>query len=124
MDEQQRIKRLQRSWAESKGLRFNAEGYLPNVEANLRRPQSPSTRVDFSKGAGSELARNMRAVHSSSALVANFFDFWSSKDKGSLLSAMGLNEGTAESLRFEMRFPTGLRGTPPHLDVSMSWLVA
>ena len=101
MDEQQKIKRLQRSWAASKELKFDSEGYLPDVEVNLRNPLSPSARADFSKGAGSELARHMRALHSSSALVANFFDFWTNREKGPLLATLGVNEERVESLRFE-----------------------
>ena len=123
MDEQQRIKCLQRSWAASKGLKFDSEGYLPDVESNLRTPLSPCARADFSKGAGSELARNMRALHSSSALVANYFDFWTNRDKGPLLAALGVDEERVESLRFERRFPTGLRGTPPHADVTLALAV-
>ena len=123
MDEQQRIKRLQRSWAAPKGLKFDSEGYLPDVESNLRTPLSPCARADFSKGAGSELARNMRALHSSPALVANYFDFWTNRAKGPLLAALGVGEERVESLRFERRFPTGLRGTPPHVDVTLALAV-
>ena len=119
MNEQQRVRHLQRSWAEAKGLRFDSEGYLPDVESNLRRPLSPTASADFSKGAGSEPARKMRALHSSSALLANFFDFWTGRDRSTLLAAMGIAGETVDSLRFERRFPTGLRGTPPHLDVTL-----
>lgn len=117
MNELQSIKHMQRAWAASREMKFSAEGYLSDVEANLRKPLSPSAKTDFSRGAGSELASHMRALHSSSALVANFFDFWTNRDKGPLMGALGIGEAITESLRFERRFPTGLRGTPPHLDV-------
>ena len=33
----------------------------------------------------------MRALHSSSALAVNFFDYWTNKDKSPLLSALGID---------------------------------
>ena len=91
------------------------------MESNLLRPLSPSARGGFEKGAGSELAGNMRALHSSSALVANFFDYWTDREKSPLLSAMGICPDGGESLDFEVLFPTGLGGTPPHLDVALTF---
>ena len=71
------------------------------------------------RGGGSELAGHMKALHSSSALVANFFDYWTDRDSTPLLAALETDAGKAESLNFEARFPTGLGGTPPHLDVEI-----
>lgn len=62
----------------------------------------------------------MKALHSSSALVANFFDYWTGRDKNGLLYGLGIDAYNAESLEFEAKFPTGLGGTPPHLDVAMT----
>ena len=62
----------------------------------------------------------MKALHSSSTLVANFFDYWTDRDKNSLLSALEIDTCNAESLEFEAKFPTGLGGTPPHLDVAIT----
>ena len=61
----------------------------------------------------------MRTLHSSSALAAKFSDFWTNRDKDPLLTAIGIDGETPEPLRFERRFPTGLKGTPPHLDVTL-----
>ena len=61
----------------------------------------------------------MRALHSSSALAANLFDYWTERDKSPLLAALGVDAKGETSLDFEARFPTGLGGTPPHLDVAM-----
>lgn len=105
------------------GVPFDSGGYVDDVEVNLRRPLSAAAREAFEKGAGSELARHMRALHSSSALVVNFFDHWSCGDKDPLLSALGISGKVADRLEFEARFPTGLGGTPPHLDVVI-WLLS
>lgn len=60
----------------------------------------------------------MRALHSSSALVANFFDYWTERDTAPLLTALGIGVRQVDSMEFEARFPTGLKGAPPHLDVA------
>ena len=111
----------QRAWAMENAVPFDSRGYVDDVEMNLRTPLSAAAREAFEKGAGSELNKHMRALHSSSALVANFFDYWTSRDKTPLLHAFGTSSKTADLLEFEARFPTGLGGTPPHLDVVM-WL--
>ncbi len=120
MNPHEEIRLLQKAWAKSKGLSFDSRGYVPDVETNLRRPLSGRARQAFGKGAGSELAGHMKALHSSSALVANFFDYWTNKDSTILLAAMEIDSGKGESLNFEAQFPTGLGGTPPHLDVAIA----
>ena len=72
------------------------------------------------RGAGSELKGHMKALHSSSALVANFFDYWTDRPKAPLLSALGIDADGIQSLDFEARFPTGLGRIPPHLDLAIS----
>ncbi len=62
----------------------------------------------------------MRALHSSSALAVNIFDYWTDRNKVPILSALGIEPGGGASLCFEAQFPTGLGGTPPHLDVAIT----
>lgn len=119
MNRNQKIRLLQKAWAESRGLTVDPKGYVPDVEANLWRPLSARARQGFGRGAGSELSGHMKALHSSSALVVNFFDYWTERDSAPLLAALEVEAGGAESLDFEAQFPTGLGGTPPHLDVAM-----
>ena len=121
MEDARAVRDGQRSWALENGVPFDSRGYVDDVEMNLRTPLSAAALQAFEKGAGSELAKHMRALHSSAALVANFFDYWTSRDKASLLSAFGISGKEEDLLEFEARFPTGLGGTPPHLDVVM-WL--
>ena len=54
------------------------------------------------------------------ALVVNLFDHWTDRERSPLLSALGLDPAVDVALDFEARFPTGLGGTPPHLDISIS----
>jgi hypothetical protein len=119
MNPNQKIRLLQKAWAESRGLSVDPKGYVPDVGDNLRRPLSTRARQGFGRGAGSELSGHMKALHSSSALVVNFFDYWTERDSAPLLAALEVDAGGAESLDFEAQFPTGLDGTPPHLDVAM-----
>lgn len=101
-------------------MAFSPGGYVTGVEANLYRPLSDRAKLAFEAGAGSELRGHMRALHSSSALVANFVDYWTDRDMTPLLLALGIEPDGEMSLDFEVQFHTGLRGTPPHLDVAIS----
>ena len=105
----------------TKNIPIDSPGRVRDVASNLLRPLSPIAHRAFEKGAGSELAGNMRALHSSSALVANFFDYWTDREMAPLLSAMGICPEGEGSLDYEVPFPTGLRGTPPHLDVALAF---
>ena len=121
MEEARAVRDGQRAWATENGVPFDSRGYVDDVEMNLRTPLSAAAQEAYERGARSELARHMRALHSSSALVVNLFDYWSCRDKDPLLSALGISGKVADRLEFEARFPTGLGGTPPHLDVVI-WL--
>ena len=120
MNTVQDIKDTQCNWARWKGIPFDSKGYVRQVEANLYRPLSSRARRGYERGAGAELRGNMRALHSSSALAVNFFDHWTDRDKSPLLSALGISPAGDVALDFEARFPTGLGGIPPHLDVSIT----
>ena len=115
------VREKQKSWAMANGVPFDSRARVPVVDLNLRAPLSSAARVAFERGAGSELAGPMRALHSSSALAANFFDYSTHRENAPLLSALGVDSKNVDSLEFEARFPTGLGGTPPHLDVAI-WL--
>lgn len=124
----------QARWARGHGARPDDSGYLPGVADNLFAPLSAVTDKEFRASAGSELdGRNgepakMRALHSSSALVCNVFDYWRVADIGAIARALGIPEQIA-GFRFEAQLPTGLAGTPPTLDLlleataSRAWAV-
>ena len=117
---EQEVKEAQRDWAKSKGIAFNSRGYVRDVEDNLYQPLSNRARLAFEKGAGSELSGHMKAPHSSSALAVNFFDYWTNRDKSPIVSALGIASDAENVLDFEAQFPTGLGGTPPHLDIAIT----
>lgn len=112
----------QRHWAEQRGLHPDIDAYLPTIIQNLFAPLSATTEAEFRTGAGNELtdrpgeAAKMRAVHSSSALVCNVFDCWRNADTGAISRALGISDSLTD-FHFEARLPTGLRGTPPTLDL-------
>ena len=96
---------------------------MASCEENLLQPLSPTSKAEFEQGSGSELQdkakspAKMRAVHSSSALAVNAFDYWSGEPNTRLLAALGLTEESDAVIRFEGQYPTGLPGNPPNLDV-------
>lgn len=124
MSARSELLKQQRNWADATGLSPDARGYVPNVNTNLYRALSPIAKQGFKNGSGNELEdRNgrpakMRALHSSSALVVNVFDYWAVRDTGPLMKALGLKKAQLP-LRFEAQFPTNLEGSPPNLDLAI-----
>lgn len=97
-------------------VRKRAANFVPGITAELYEDE-------YRQGAGSELeweARNGRkcppkinAAYSSSALVVNSFAPW----KLHLHDLELCGYSAFLSLHFETKTPTGLGGTPPHLDL-------
>lgn len=119
----QLVRRQQKNWSEGRGVPADSSGYTQTLEDNLFIPLSPTTRAEFSAGDGGELGEagergKMQALHSSSALSCNVFEYWRARDAAPLAHAVGIDEGI-ESITFERKFPTGLRGNPPNLDVCL-----
>ena len=109
----------QRLWAVKAGHTPDSRGYLRAIEENLWTPMSSRTRAAFQNGSGAELKSKMRALHSSSALAVNFFDYWSRGDAKPLADALGLPSAIA-AIEFEAQQPTGLDGNPPNLDLCLT----
>lgn len=114
------LERRQRRWAEQAGIEIDAAGFVRDEAANLRVPLSAAAQLGFERGseraARRTLPARMRALHSSAALVANVFDYWTGRDAAPLTRALGLGTNSA-SLAFEEPLPTGLEGDPPAADV-------
>lgn len=118
------VRNDQRNWAQSRGLTVDSAGYTGTLEENLFRPIGAETLADFTEGDGGELGEpcrrgKMQALHSSSALACNVFDYWRGRDSSVLARAFGLDEGIA-SIAFERKYPTGLGGMAPNLDVVLT----
>lgn len=109
----------QRTWA---GAAADARGYMPSVEENLCQPLSSAAVLAFQEADGGELEEmphrpaKMRALLSSAALAVNIFDYWTARERHPLQRALSLAEPIT-GVTFERRFPTGLRGKSPNLDV-------
>jgi len=77
----QAIKNKRLKWAATQGLNVDEKGYTCRLEDNLYTPFSEQTEQEFRKGKGDELGVDgkpgkMQALHSSSTLVVNVFEYW------------------------------------------------
>lgn len=116
----------QMGWASSRDLDVDTRGYVASVEDNVLQPLSEAARAGMEGGSGSELSdrtgqpAKLRALHSSAALALNVFDYWvSTSDRSALRRALGL-QSEIVGIEFERHFRTGLGGTPPNLDVTLT----
>jgi hypothetical protein len=116
------IKARQRTWASRNGRTVDADGYCTCADDNMVGCRlSDAAQRDFSRGDGTELGVNggrgkIQALHSSSALACNWFDYWRGRDLMPLSRAFGIRVPFT-SLSLEQKFPTGLGGIGPNLDV-------
>jgi len=113
----------QQDWASQQGIKFNKDGYTLSLNNNLFLPLSARTKAEFESGKGDELGSEgkrgkMQALHSSSALVINVFEYWRNHNVNSIAKACGAPEGMTK-MRFEQIYPTPLGGIPPHLDIEL-----
>ena len=114
------IKKQQLAWAGRVGVSPDKDGYCLALEENVFRNLSHCSRNEIIAGDGGELGKNgsrckAQALHSSLILACNFFDYWRGRDLAALAKVFGTGELCG--LRFEDKFPTGLRGKSPNLDV-------
>lgn len=109
----------QSQWALNRGIPLvgskgdkGRPAYTPELNQNLFEPLSLDTRKSFEQGDGGELSGNpakMQAVHSSSALGVNIFQYWQSIGQVSAVaSACGFcRKGNivSEKIVFEDKYP-------------------
>ncbi len=115
------IKIKQIYWAKRHGLKLSgskgAKGlpiYTEKLEDNLFESLTKSTQTQFESGDGGEIydsanrVAKMKALHSSSAIAVNIFQYWDKINKVyQVAHACGLcNKGnqTAEKIKFEEKF--------------------
>lgn len=136
MKSYQYIKEKQIQWARNQDIElFGSTGdrgvhaYTNSVGANLFQPLSDLAREQIASGDGGELEAKgeqrarMQAVHSSSALPVNVFQYWQSNgDLDAIASACGFcKRGSSPciDLRFEEKFPIFDNSNKhPNLDVA------
>ena len=108
------VNRIKSELRSSSGISCDANGYVGQLTENLLpgvlRDHFES---DLKHGGGHELERKFLALHSSSALAINTF----ATLKNGLNSLTIIGKSGFHSLVFENQLTTGLRGTPPNLDV-------
>jgi hypothetical protein len=119
------IRRRQRNWAASRGISIDQNGYVANDQENFYLPLSSGFAKALGDAGGGELQdqrdrpAKIRALHSSAVLAINVFQYWEGRKGPELPRALGA-DGELADVMIEQQFPSGLRGTPPTLDVVLS----
>ena len=118
------IKARQQAWAQRSGRALDQDGYCACADDNMFQPLSGDARNDFERGGGGALGTpdsrgKIQAVHSSSALACNWFDYWRDRDFGVLSTAFEVPDPFV-TLRLEAHVPTGMRGADANLDVLLT----
>jgi len=103
------------------------KNYFDNLNDNLFQPLSQSATKEYQQGDGNELVdkdntrAKMKAIHSSSSIVVNIFDYWQDKNITPIAYVCGLcnkNNSHTKSIKFEDKYPVFPNSqTNPNLDV-------
>lgn len=136
MNGYQYILAKQTEWAKNNGLNLvgskgnrGRPAYTVNLDYNLFQPLLPDVRRAFDNGDGNELGSTssgqpgkMQAIHSSSALGANVFQYWKSINAVPMIAAAcGLCRRDSEvscDIEFEKKYPINDNfGFHPNIDV-------
>ncbi|HZZ95194.1 MAG TPA: hypothetical protein VFE23_21725 [Usitatibacter sp.] len=114
-------KRSMEQWATTAGLQCT-DGYCDEPLENVPW-LNPETRQEFESADGNELGNlgnrpKIAALHSSSALAVNVFDYWRHRDKAALAGVLPAPASRGiTGLRFEQKFPSGVGPRSPNLDM-------
>lgn len=126
------IKTRQIQWAKNQGIELvgskvekGTPAYTRTLDHNLFEPLTAEHERSFRAGDGGELGgypAKMQAVHSSSALAVNVFQYWDSRHMVEVIAhACGLCNRTtdvSESISFEVKFAIDERFPfSPNIDV-------
>jgi len=111
----------------SKGNR-GRKAYTQKIDDNLFEPLMIEVRDNFTQADGGELTGNpckMQAVHSSSALGVNIFQYWKRmKQFPAIAAACGFcstNNTSSRGINFEVKYPiSGKFQRSPNIDVVIS----
>jgi hypothetical protein len=124
----------QTQWAKNRGIDLGSKGsrgrraYTPGLDANLFEPLEPDVRERFLLGDGSEITgyagspAKMQAVHSSSALGINVFQYWKKIKRVPLITtACGFcpdDDSSSQGIVFEDKYPINHKFRfSPNIDV-------
>jgi hypothetical protein len=136
MNGYQYILAKQTEWAKNNGLNLvgskgnrGRPAYTVNLDYNLFQPLLPDVQRAFDNGDGNELGSTssgqpgkIQAIHSSSALGVNVFQYWKSINAVPLIAAAcGLCRRDSEvscDIEFEKKYPVNKNfGFHPNIDV-------
>jgi len=116
----------QKTWATQLGIPIDNHAYTISLKDNLYfYPMLPEIHKEFESGRGQELGEKglpgkMQSLHSSSALVVNFFEYWIRSDRIQEISNLcGNNSSDMATMVFEKKHKIANLGTP-HLDIEIS----
>ena len=121
----QEVRRQQRSWATARNVSVDRKDYVEDQVENLFLPLSVRFSKALGDAGGGELQEQrdrpakIRALHSSAVLAINVFQYWEGRTGSALPMALG-SGGELADVNIEQQFPSGLRGTPPTLDVVLT----
>lgn len=92
------LSKRQQAWARSCKFPFGADCSVAKLDQNLFRPLRPETLLEFAAADGKELDVKLKKLYSSSALVANVFDYL--RDRPAIAAAC-FELPTTTSMSFE-----------------------
>jgi hypothetical protein len=129
------IKSKLQQWAFRNGIELigskNTQGekyYTKKRNDNFFIPPSNITLDDFKKADGQELGNGnypgkIQALHSSSAIAVNFFEYWKlSKEKELVAKGLNIPSTNIIDIRFEQKFPIlDANHKPPNIDVVIQY---
>lgn len=115
------IRAQQQEWARKAHVSVDDKGYTELLSHNLFQPLCEASIWEINAADGNELfsksgRAKMHALHSSSALACNFFEFWRERDARPLAASLDI-PGSLCGISFERKFPTGIGPKSPNLDV-------
>lgn len=122
-------------WAKNRGIDLigskgerGRRAYTPTLEQNLFMPLSEDAKESFGRGNGNEIVgepnrpAKMQAVHSSSAIGVNVFQYWAEIHQVPVIAAAcgfcKAGNTSPEKIVFEDKYPVkGVKRIPPNIDV-------
>jgi hypothetical protein len=138
MNTREMILSKQIQWAKNRGIELigskgekGRKAYTKTLDQNLFEPLEEITRYQFTKGDGNEIRgtlespAKMQALHSSSALAVNVFQYWQKRGLANeIATACGFcNKGSRfnSKIDFERKYPIKTSYiVPPNIDVVLS----
>jgi len=129
------IKMKQKIWSMNAAISLQGskkergeKNYTRSIEENLYRSLSVRSKNELLAGDGNEFGNDtnpgkIQALHSSSALVVNFFEYWKANDTFSpIAKAIRIPSTNISSIAYESKYPILLdKGKHPNIDVCFKY---